>query len=121
MRKNRDIQGAAWSILTLDVVAAFAPANAEVQITCLAQARLQVGPHLAAKIDMFDFSMPNLIAGFIFGSIGFVAFFYGRRMNLWKLMFCGLGLMIYPYFVDNVVLLFGIGGLGTGALFFLRD
>jgi hypothetical protein len=29
--------------------------------------------------------------------------------------------MIYPYFVENVALLFGIGGLGTAALFFLRD
>jgi len=79
------------------------------------------GAHLAAKIDMFDFGMPNLIAGLIFGSIGFVAFFYGRRMNLWKPMLCGLALMIYPYFVENVALLFGIGGLGTAALFFLRD
>jgi hypothetical protein len=82
---------------------------------------LQLGADLAPKIDIFDFSMPNLIAGLIFGSIGFVAFFYGRRMNLWKPMFCGLALMIYPYFVENVALLFGIGSLGTAALFFFRE
>jgi hypothetical protein len=80
-----------------------------------------VGAPLASKTGMFDFGMPNLIAGLIFGSIGFVAFFYGKRMNLWKPMLCGLALMIYPYFVENVALLFGIGGLGTAALFFLRD
>ena len=79
------------------------------------------GAALAGKIGMFDFGMPNLIAGLIFGSIGFVAFIYGKRMNLWKPMLCGLALMIYPYFVENVALLFGIGGLGTAALFFLRD
>jgi hypothetical protein len=70
---------------------------------------------------MVNFDMPNLVAGFVFGSIGFVAFMYGKRQSLWKPMFCGLALMIYPYFVESVVLLFGIGGVGTAALFFLRD
>jgi hypothetical protein len=70
---------------------------------------------------MFDFDMPNLIAGLVFGSIGSVAFMYGKRMHLWKPIFCGLALMVYPYFVENVLLLFGIGGLGTAALFFLRE
>lgn len=70
---------------------------------------------------MLNFDPANLIAGFIFGSIGFVAFGYGRRMNLWKLMFCGLGLMIYPYFVAGAVANFAIGAAGTIALFFLRE
>ena len=63
----------------------------------------------------------NLIGGFVFGSIGFVAFIYGKRMRLWKMMLCGMALMVYPYFVENMFLLFGIGGIGTAALFFLRD
>lgn len=70
---------------------------------------------------MPQFDMANLIAGSIFGSIGFVAFVYGKRMNLWKMMFCGLALMIYPYFVENMSILYGVGGVGTAALFFLRD
>ncbi|MEP6602577.1 MAG: hypothetical protein ABJB69_01355 [Spartobacteria bacterium] len=69
---------------------------------------------------MFDFSAASLIAGFIFGSIGFVAFVYGKRMNLWKPMFCGIVLMVYPYFVADTLALFAIGGIGTLALFFLR-
>ena len=81
---------------------------------------LRDGAPLAPKIDMFDFSAANLIAGFIFGSIGFVAFVYGKRMDLWKPMFCGIALMVYPYFVESVPLLFGIGVVGTAALFFLR-
>jgi hypothetical protein len=83
-----------------------------------------IGPPLAAKIDMLDmlnFSTASLIAGFIFGSIGFVAFAYGKRMNLWKLMFCGLALMIYPYFVANTVAMIVIGVVGSLALPFLRD
>lgn len=70
---------------------------------------------------MFDFSPANLIAGFLFGSIGFVAFTYGKRMTLWKPMFCGLALMIYPYFVANSVALFVIGIVGSVGLLFLRE
>jgi hypothetical protein len=84
----------------------------------------RLGPYLAAKIDMSDmlnFSTASLIGGFVFGSIGFVAFAYGKRMNLWKLMFCGLALMIYPYFVANTVAMIVIGVVGSLALPFLRD
>lgn len=70
---------------------------------------------------MPDFSGANLAAGFIFGSIGFVAFRYGKRMSLWKPMVCGLALMIFPYFVANTLLLFVCGIIGSGLLFFLRD
>jgi hypothetical protein len=82
--------------------------------------QLTNGPPLARKIDMLDFSAGNLIAGFVFGSIGFVAFVYGKRMSLWKPMFCGIALMVYPYFVADALLNFAIGAVGTVALFFLR-
>ncbi len=72
-------------------------------------------------IDMFGLSGASLIGGLIFGSVGFVAFVYGKRMNLWKMMLCGLALMIYPYFVENMSIAFAIGAAGTVALFFLRD
>jgi hypothetical protein len=67
------------------------------------------------------FSGANLIGGLIFGSIGFVAFVYGKRMHVWKPMFLGLALMVYPYFVANDVALFAIGTVGTAALFLFRD
>jgi len=57
----------------------------------------------------------------VFGSIGFVAFVYGKRMNLWKPMFLGLGLMIYPYFVSDDKIMLAIGILGSGVLFFFRE
>ena len=79
------------------------------------------GAALAAKIDMLQFDAANLIGGFIFGSIGFVAFIYGKRMQLWKMMLCGLALMVFPYFVENMSILYGVGVAGTAALFFLRD
>jgi hypothetical protein len=79
------------------------------------------GAHLAAKIDMFEMGAANLIGGFVFGSIGFIAFIYGKRMNLWKIMLCGLALMIFPYFIADAVILYAIGVFGTAALLFLRE
>jgi len=70
---------------------------------------------------MLQFDAANLIGGFIFGSIGFVAFIYGKRMQLWKMMLCGLALMVFPYFVENMSILYSVGIAGTVALFFLRD
>jgi hypothetical protein len=52
------------------------------------------------------FSGANLIGGLLFGSIGFVAFIYGKRMHVWKPMLLGLALMAYPYFVENDIALF---------------
>ena len=82
---------------------------------------LHLGADLAPKIPVFDFSATNLIGGFVFGSIGFVAFFYGKRMNLWKLMFCGLALMIFPYFIANTAAMCVIGVIGSIAIWFLRE
>jgi hypothetical protein len=46
----------------------------------------------------FETNSITLIGDFVFGSIGFVAFICGKRMNLWKIMLCGLALMIFPLF-----------------------
>jgi len=70
---------------------------------------------------MFDISSANLIGGFIFCSIGFVAFIYGKRMDLWKPMFCGIALMVFPYFIANTAIMYAFGLSGSAALFFLRD
>jgi hypothetical protein len=69
---------------------------------------------------MFGLSTANLIGNLLFSSIGFVAFIYGTRMNLWKPMLCGIGLMIFPYFVGNSAILYAIGVVLTATLFFLR-
>ncbi len=66
-------------------------------------------------------SAANLIGGFVFGSIGFVAFIYGKRLNLWRIMLCGLALMIFPYFIADTAIMYAVGAVGSAALFFLRD
>ena len=64
---------------------------------------VDLGPPLAATSGMPVFSTASLVADFFFGSIGFVGFIYGKRMHLWKVMFCGLALMVYPYFFESAV------------------
>ena len=71
--------------------------------------------------DIVNFSMANLIGGLIFGSIGFVGFIYGKRMNLWTPMFLGLALMVYPYFVSSDLVLWVVGVAGSAALCFVRN
>ena len=63
----------------------------------------------------------NLIGGFIFGSIGFVAFVYGKKMSSFKPMLIGVALSVYPYFVPGTVALYEIGTLLTASLYFFRD
>ena len=70
---------------------------------------------------MLKFSVPNLLAGLLFGSIGFVGFIYGKRTSRLKPMVIGLLLMAYPYFVESTLALCGIGLAGTAALFWLGD
>ena len=70
---------------------------------------------------LFSFQTPNLIAGVIFGAIGFAAFIYGKRQSSFKAMMIAMALMAYPYFVSNPVAVYAIGIALTVALFLFRD
>jgi hypothetical protein len=73
-----------------------------------------------ARVAM-DFSPYNLLAGFIFGTLGWGAFSYGRKLDLWQPRAIGLGLMIYPYFITNRYLLWGTGVALLVLLWFFHD
>ncbi len=62
-----------------------------------------------------------LFAGLIFGLIGIAGFTYGRRNALWKPMGIGVALIVFPYFITQVLLLYAIGIALCGALYFWRD
>ncbi|RLB50852.1 MAG: amino acid transport protein [Deltaproteobacteria bacterium] len=62
-----------------------------------------------------SFDAPSLLLSFLFGSIGFVGFVYGKRQSRAVHMIAGGLLMAYPYFVPNLWLMGGIG-LGIVAL-----
>ena len=65
--------------------------------------------------------VPNLIAGVVFGSVGFGAFIYGKKQSSLKTVMIAIGLMVYPYFVSNAVVLYALGIALTAALFIFRD
>jgi hypothetical protein len=67
------------------------------------------------------FSPYTLLAGFIFGTIGFGAWKYGKSLDRWKPVTRGLALMAYPYFIFNSCLLWGIGVALLVALWFHHD
>ncbi len=51
----------------------------------------------------------QLLAGFIFGTLGWGVWRYGRTLDRWKPKLIGVALMTYPYLVPNLILLWGIG------------
>ena len=69
---------------------------------------------------MPQFSAAELVAGLLFGSIGLVAFVYGKRQAVWRPMFTGLALMVYPYFVADPRAVWGIGAALTATLLIFR-
>lgn len=51
-----------------------------------------------------------LISGVIFGALGLGFFIYGKKQGAFIPLFCGIGLMIVPYFTANIYILI-ISGL----------
>lgn len=61
-----------------------------------------------------------LMWGVLFGSIGLGYFMYGKKQARPVPLLCGIGLMVYPYFIDNTWALLAIG-IGLMALpYFMR-
>ena len=50
-----------------------------------------------------------LLWGVLFGSVGFGYFLYGKRQAAIVPLVCGVALMIFPYFVSNVLILVVVG------------
>ncbi len=61
-----------------------------------------------------------LLWSLLFSSIGLGYFIYGKRQKAVVPLFCGLGLMIYPYFVSNTLLLVAIGVALMVLAYFVR-
>lgn len=68
-----------------------------------------------------DFSLSNLFAGLIFGSIGLGAFIYGKKRASWRAMIIGIALMAYPYFFSGTLVICLIGITLTAILYFWRE
>jgi hypothetical protein len=58
----------------------------------------------------------SILASMLVGSIGFVAFVYGKRQRRLPQMIVGVALMVYPYFVPSVPWMLGICAAIVAAL-----
>ncbi len=58
--------------------------------------------------------------GLLFGSVGLGFFMYGKRQQAPVPLLCGLGLMLFPYFVSNAWILVLVGGSLMALPYFLR-
>ena len=66
-------------------------------------------------------STSTLFAGLIFGAAGMGAFVHGKKQRQATPFVIGVTLMVYPYFVEDEWLLYGIGCVLIAALFVFRD
>lgn len=65
-------------------------------------------------------NLPLLLWSLLFSSVGLGFFVYGKKQKAVVPLFCGLGLMIYPYFVSNTILLVAVGAVLTALPYFIR-
>ncbi|MBS0457568.1 MAG: amino acid transport protein [Proteobacteria bacterium] len=61
-----------------------------------------------------------LLLGLVFSSVGFGYLLYGKKQARPLPMLCGIGLMVYPYFIDNVWVMLALGVGLMAVPYFLR-
>jgi predicted membrane protein len=61
-----------------------------------------------------------LLWGVVFSSIGFGFFIYGKRQKAIVPLVCGIGLFVFPYFVDDLWLMLLIGAGLMAVPYFVR-
>ncbi|HEY6079040.1 MAG TPA: hypothetical protein VIW29_09570 [Polyangiaceae bacterium] len=59
----------------------------------------------------------SIIASIVVSGVGCVFFSYGRKMSRAPHVVAGIVMMVFPYFVSNVLAMFGIGALLCALLY----
>lgn len=68
-----------------------------------------------------SFDTSSLIAGLFFGIIGYWIYKQGRKKTNLPVTLSGVGLMIYPYFVEGALYNWLIGFLFCGAAYYFWE
>ena len=63
--------------------------------------------------------MNSLVVGMIAGAFGVGYFMYGKKQQKLVPMLAGVGLCVYPYFTENLILLISIGAALLAVPFFV--
>ena len=56
----------------------------------------------------------------LFGSVGLGYVVYGKKQNAIVPLVCGVALMVFPYFVTNVILMIVVGLFFSALPYFVR-
>ena len=72
-------------------------------------------------MDISDFSFVpwSLAAGFVFGVFGWWVFSQGRKKENNRLIWLGVGMMIYPYFIDGAWANWAVGAALCGLAYYI--
>jgi hypothetical protein len=65
-------------------------------------------------------SEASLLLGVVFGAVGLAYFVYGKKQQRFVPLLCGIGLMVFPYFMSNTVLLIVVGLALSAIPYFFR-
>jgi hypothetical protein len=68
-----------------------------------------------------DMDPGKLFIEFLFGMVGTGYFIYGRKQSRYLFLGCGLGLGLFPYFVDSMWAILLAGAVLVAVPFFIRD
>jgi hypothetical protein len=66
-------------------------------------------------------SASDVVAGLVTGAVGLAYFTYGKKRQRNILMWSGVALMVYPYFVTSLLAVVAIGAALAAVPFFYRD
>jgi len=66
-------------------------------------------------------SLADIVGGFIFSGVGFLAFMHGKKEGNLRSMILGGLLMVYPYFISGTVAMYAVGAALTAALYYSRE
>jgi len=75
---------------------------------------------LAARKAAQVGSEASLLWGVVFGAVGLAYFVYGKKQQRFIPLLCGIGLMAFPYFMSNTVLLVVVGLVLSVIPYFFR-
>ena len=75
----------------------------------------------SVTLQSMEFSTSSLAAGLIFGVLGLCLLRYGKSEAHIPHIVLGLGLMMYPLFVANSWLLWGVGAGGLVLAYIVRE
>ncbi len=63
-----------------------------------------------------DFDGASLLSSIVVSSVGFISFYYGRKMKRLPQIVIGLAMMVFPYFVPGALLTIVVGAALAGLL-----